>query len=306
MGHSYWLLTSWCSFSSGESHRCSLHHQGHWMHNLQMCQPLNKMEEHLHESCACPFLCLKSSVRHSWPLKWSQQCIVITVYHLRNNKTKKSRQVSRFSTQKTEAELPFQVQSQKTKQFPSTVILHICNPNTWEIKARGSAAQGQPRLHGAMLQTNKAQSCPCSMRGCFKSPSALDWVVAMEPEEMEAHGPSFSCCVVPNFFQFIHLVSSCLLPGEICPGPLLSFLSWAFTPFEKWVLTGGGQVHRLLKAPHASLNLWWGIWCPNCFLNTKWQRSRKSPPACLFCFNILKWSTAHAEKTYRVLHGFVN
>lgn len=100
-----------------------------------MCQPLNKVEELLHESCACPFLCLKSSVRHSWPLKWSQQCIVITVYHLRNNKTKKSRQVSRFSTQKTETELPFQVQSQRTKQFPSTVILHICNPNTWEIKA---------------------------------------------------------------------------------------------------------------------------------------------------------------------------
>lgn len=53
--------------------------------------------------------------------------------------------------------------------------------------------------------------------------------------------------------------------------------------------------------------LWRGrIWCPNCFLNTKWQRSRKSLPACLFYFNILKWSTAHAEKTYRVLHGFVN
>lgn len=47
----------------------------------------------------------------------------------------------------------------------------------------------------------------------------------MEPEEMEAHGPSFSCCVVPNFFQFIHLVSACLLPSEICPGPLLNFLS---------------------------------------------------------------------------------
>lgn len=90
------------------------------------------------------------------------------MHHLRNNTTKKSRQVSRFSTQKTETELPFQVQSQKTKQFPSTVILHICNPSTWEIKARGSAAQGQPRLHGTLLQTNKAKSCPCSMRGCFK------------------------------------------------------------------------------------------------------------------------------------------
>lgn len=121
---------------------------------------------------------------------------------------------------------------------------------------------------------------------------------------MEAHSPSFSCCVVPNFFQFIHLVSACLLPSEICLGPLLSFLTEPSSPLRNGFWLAGPRCTGFWEH---YMPLWRGrIWCPNCFLNTKWQRSRKSPPACLFCFNILKWSTAHAEKTYRVLHGFMN
>lgn len=112
---------------------------------------------------------------------------------------------------------------------------------------------------------------------------------------MEAHSPSFSCCVVPNFFQFIHLVSACLLPSEICLGPLLSFLTEPSSPLRNGFWLAGPRCTGFWEH---YMPLWQGrIWCPNCFLNTKWQRSRKSPPACLFCFNILKWSTAHAEKT---------
>lgn len=76
--------------------------------------------------------------------------------------------------------------------------------------------------------------------------------MAVEPEGMEACSPSFCCCVVPDFIQFIHLVSTCFFPLEICLGPLLSLLTRALISFEEWVLTRWTQVHRLLTGPHAS------------------------------------------------------
>lgn len=284
MGHSYWFLQGLLagrSFFSGEFHRCSLQHQGHWLHNLQACQPLYKVEGHLHESCACPFLCLESSVHHSWPIKWCQWYIVVTVYCLQNNKRKKSSQAWWHMLSSALRKLRQNCQRISSSRPPSAT----------------KGIQGQSGLHQNLLQTNKTNHHLIGHGQGFKSFYLhLIELWLWKPEEMEeTPGPSFCCCVVPNFFQVIHLVSACLLGGEICLGPLLSsqrslHLLWEMGSDS---LGPGAQASESTTCRSGG----GGAWCPNCFLDSKWQRSRKTPPACLFSFRILKWSTTHAEKT---------
>jgi hypothetical protein len=40
------------------------------------------------------------------------------------------------------------------------MVIHICNPSTWEAKAGGSHVQGQPWLHRETLSQKTNKNCP--------------------------------------------------------------------------------------------------------------------------------------------------